>query len=369
MKADAESVELQREIRDQGRQQNLFHVVQALGFAALLAGYALSDIDKDTRNDNIQKNILLLDTKAGLDGKLVSLTQRIRLPSMIVSTRPVKIKPLDRVVKASDLKTKRDIALYVDQVGASHGLPDNHMSVMARIESNFRPKAVAGDGGRTGSRPCYVCANGLYQYIKDTAIIRGLIKKEGIYGFRKWVDRRFEPILSTVKAAEDADDFIKRLKKEGVDAWKTPSLLYGAHNQGIAGIIDIVRVRYGKTPKVLSLQKMYYHIYKNTSGIYKKVVKSQGRTCTRKERGKIVDSYCGSANVKVTKAYLSYFEMVYARELKYVVRTYYGGTPTVTTPTVTTPTATTTLTKGDCSDIEVFRRPGMPTCKALHGYK
>ena len=225
------------------------------------------------------------------------------------------------LITTSDLSTKKKTALFVDQLGQSKGLPDFAMSTMARIESNFRHRAEYYNPKTKSSS--YQGAKGLYQYIASTAKHVGLIKKNSR---GKWIDNRFNPILSANKAADDMVKHFDVLIKKGLnmDDYENQYWAYVAHNQGMGGAMDILDISNGATGgKYINNSKLYYHILKNTNGAYKKCVEDHGAECKRRVNRKTVNSYCGKANKNIIDCYLAFMKKLYFDKQEQVIDLYY----------------------------------------------
>jgi hypothetical protein len=107
-------------------------------------------------------------------------------------------------------------------------IPVKWLTAFAYIESNFDPKAINGS------------SKGLFQMQKaawgDAAIQTHLPAFE-----RSWSDPYWNALAAATYMRINAD----ALMREGIDVSAEPSYLYMAHQQGVAGLIYLVKATHG----------------------------------------------------------------------------------------------------------------------------
>jgi hypothetical protein len=125
--------------------------------------------------------------------------------------------------------TVNAVAAAITKVAKATGVPVMWLAAFARIESNFNPYAVNGQ-----SRGLFQMQKGAWE---DTQ------KFVRLPSYDKYWQ---EPFYNTLSAAVYIKINLDRLARYGYNASSEPRWIYLAHQQGVAGLLDLLAAASGQ---------------------------------------------------------------------------------------------------------------------------
>jgi len=132
------------------------------------------------------------------------------------------LPPTDTGQQEASAPTEEEIMRHLEEVNAEYGFEEGYLSRMAWIESGYNPSAVNDTSG----------ASGMFQFVKSTAKAYDL-------------DEPMDYKKSTEAAVSLSKENQMLLKRAGIDP--NGFMLYMAHQQGYAGLSDVLSVAKGDT--------------------------------------------------------------------------------------------------------------------------
>jgi hypothetical protein len=197
-----------------------------LSVDAALSQYVLSLSDRDLQVDGIwgPKSARAFSGAPQITRDLV-VTLLTGIDADLLRVDPdVDQGALDMATKNAD-----EVAAALIRASRSTAIPLTWLVAFAKIESNFNPSATNGR------------SKGLFQMQSDAWNEASSVVPLGDYD-TNWRD----PFQNALAAAGYITLNLKELRRYGMDAFSEPRWIYMAHQQGAAGLNELVQLSYGK---------------------------------------------------------------------------------------------------------------------------
>lgn len=136
------------------------------------------------------------------------------------------------VEEEDDMRKKNGLLVALDAIfkaSASTGVPAAWLMAFARIESNFDSSAQAGS------------SKGLFQFQRDGW--EDAMKAEP--KLVRYDEGVWDPYMNALAAATYMLINTRALALNGINVMDNPSLLYMAHQQGVAGMLELYKAAHG----------------------------------------------------------------------------------------------------------------------------